>query len=249
MDKAGFIISHEPEIASRGGNSLQHTSMFLIFCYSMMQNMESFVQGSKRAFAMWKLATAYGEPRLHWDITYWPGETGHTSRDNLFSAICLLKMYNLKSELRAILFCIIMRIGFLWNYKNIGSAEVNTKYITIFGKRVKFAHRDWCGPLMWMIAFRFKWNPLNIISDLYLWAAIKVQLRNTKRDLTHTDGHLNLIVACETCRLVRSNLILNKILRWYKKTGIPQFALDDYFDNEYSPPLHDLGKAVINNWK
>lgn len=235
MDKAGFIVSHEPDIASRGGNSLQHTSMFLIFCYSLMQNMDAFVQGSKRAFAMWKLATAYGAPRLHWDITYWPGTAGHMSRDNLFSAICLLKLYNLKTELRAILFCIIMRGGFLWNTRKIGSDEKNFP--------------DWCGPMMWMIAFRFKWNPLNIVSDLYLWLAIKIQIQHTKNDKNHTDGHLNLIVAGETCRLISSNWLLEKILRDYRNSCFPQFAMDDYFDNDNSAPLHDPGKAVIDLWK
>lgn len=220
IDEFGFIVSTEPDVESRGGNSAQHSSIYYI-----AENL-NFVN-------QWAILDREGEPRLHW--SGWPSDRGHMSRDNLTCCVCALKLNKMYPELRSLFSRIFMRAGFMWNTKRIGDNHWNVP--------------DFCGPLMWLVAMRFKWSPLNIVSDLYLWASIYIQLTNTARDKTHTDGHLNLIIIGETCRRISDNFILNKILVWYKNTNVPQYAADDYFDREFSPPLHVHLKKIVESWR
>lgn len=224
IDEFGFIVSTEPDVESRGGNSAQHSAIYYI--------------AENIPFAkIWKLLDFQKEPRLHWKG--WPRERGHMSRDNLTCCVCALKLQKMYPELRSLFWRIFMRAGFMWNNRTIGAKEKDKPWYTV----------DWCGPLIWFTALRFKWNPLNLIADQYLLASIQLQLYNTKKDLTHTDGHLNLIIIGETCRKVSGNFILNKILKDYADTGIPQYAADDYFDREFSPPLHVHLKKIVESWR
>lgn len=237
LDRYGYVISQEPDLNSRGGNSIQHTSMFILFCYSLDQGATQFINARSKILAMWRLATVYGEPRLHWNNNYWPGQPGHFSRDNGFSPILSLKVFKLYPDLWAISLALICRLGFFWNTKTIGSDE-----------NKKPAIGDFSGPLLWMIILRFKFNPLNIISDIYLFLAIEWACFKTSRNVEDTDGHLNLVYACEACRLISSNWLLKSIITRYRKSEIPQYAFDNYFDNTYSPPLHYLATPVITKW-
>lgn len=220
IDEFGFIVSTEPDVASRGGNSAQHSSIY-------------YISEGLSYHKIWYILDKDGEPRLHWSA--WPSDKGHMSRDNLTCCVCALKLNKMYPELRSLFIRIIMHAGFLWNTKKIGSNEKNFP--------------DFCGPLMFLVATRFKYNPLNILSDLYLWASIYIQLQNTARDKTHTDGHINLIVIAETCRRISDNLLLSQILKWYKNTNVPQYAARDYFDQEYSPPLHQYLIKIVESWQ
>jgi len=199
LDEFGFVISTEPDIASRGGNSAQHSAIYYIV------NNLNFV-------GIWNALDIDREPRLYRDSRYWTSQRGHMSRDNLTCCVCALKLNKLYIDLGSLFWRIFKRVGFMWNRKNIGSDDVNTKYITILGRKFKFAHMDWCGFLMWFVATRFKYNPLNIVSDLYLFVAIYSQLEKTARDKDATDGHLNLIIIAETCSRISSNSFLNRFL-------------------------------------
>ena len=221
IDEFGFVVSTEPDVESRGGNSAQHSAIY-------------YIAEGLNFDKQWDLLDREGEPRLHW--TGWPKERGHMSRDNLTCCVCALKLSTEYVELRLakLMYQIFTRLGLLWNYKRIGDDHWNVP--------------DFCGPLMWMVALRFKWSPLNIISDLYLYLSIQIQLRNTRKNLTHTDGHLNLIIIGETCRRVSDNFILNKILGLYKDTNVPQYAACDYFNNQYSAPLHIQLCKIVDGW-
>lgn len=234
LDQQQFIVSIETDPRSRGGNSLQHSMMFNMLGYLITNSNDAYVQGAKRTMQTWKIASRFGEPRLHWDNKTWPGQSGHMSRDNLFCAILALRLFNLKSSLTGILLAILFRAGFMWNTKKIGSDEKNFP--------------DWCGPMMWFIALRCKWNPLNIVADVYLFFAILIQVHTTNNWPTRTDGHINLIFACEVSRQISDNFILNKITKYYKSTGYPKMAVNDYFDNTFSPPLHFFILPVIEKW-
>jgi len=219
IDAYGFIVSTEPDIASRGGNSAQHTAI-----YAISEGREFDTQ--------WAILDKEGEPRLHW--TGWPSDKGHMSRDNITCCVCALKLNKMYQELFSLMLRIFMRLGFMWNTRKIGSDKMNVP--------------DLCGPMIWLVATRFKWNPMNVLSDLYLGLSILIQLRNTRLDQTHTDGHLNLIIIGETCRRVSDNFILNKILGLYKDTNVPQYAACDYFNNQYSAPLHIQLCKIVDGW-
>lgn len=237
IDKNNFVITQEQDISSRAGNSAQHTMMWIIGMYSLSQNkVEAFIQAKKRVFMCWLLVNKQLEPTLHWDNRYWPGQIGHMSRDNLQGFICAMKLFDLKKGLRLLMLRILLRFGFLWNTKHIGQTEDKKKI------------PDFCGPLMWLLYTRFKFNPLNLVSDIYLALAIKIASYRVSLSDKHCGEHLNLIMIAETCRLISSNFILSRVLKNYKLSGIPQRSLKVYFAPEYAAPLDSLWIKIIQRW-
>ncbi|RTL05222.1 hypothetical protein EKK58_08725 [Candidatus Dependentiae bacterium] len=236
VDKKEFIVTQEHDFSSRGGNSAQHTAMWIIGMYSLSRDaITSFIQAKKKIFLYWILLNKQPEPTLHWDAQHWPGQVGHMSRDNLVAFVCALKLFDLKKTLWLLLLRIALRGGFLWNYKRIGQTEGPHKI------------PDWCGPLIWFTALRFKWNPLNLIADLYLGIAIVIACLRSSNP-KHMDQHLNLIVIGETCAKISHNIILDCVLAFYKESELPKIALTAYFEPEYAAPLDHIWIQVVERW-
>lgn len=246
IDPAGFVVTREADVSSRAGNSAQHTAMFHLFTISLYSQ-QIYVNLSSLYIILgqWKKLIAQGEFRLHWNIHYWPGMSGHGSRDNLLAWVCLLRVTKQYKELFVLMLKIVLRGGFLWNTKNIGSDDVNKKYLKIGGIKIPAPIPDWCGITMWFLVFRFKWNPFNLIGDLYLWLCMWIQVRRTRKDMDDTGDHLNIINPAEACRLISTNFVSLKSLRWYKSTGIPQHAVRDYFKWDWAAPIDVYATEVI----
>lgn len=225
LDKNGFVISQEPDLASRGGNSAQHTMIFNITMGILWNQIA--LHAIDRILYAWGIIRLDGQPKLHWDARYWPGQPGHMSRDNLFCSVLALKLIGASKQLRILMFQITLRLGFMWNTKKIGSDEKNFP--------------DWCGLQMWFIALRFKWSPFNYLFDLYYM--ISVYIARRKDD---SGNHLNLIMLGEVAKQIAPNPLLGWILWEYQDDAIA--AVKDYFDNEYSPPLHEPMIVMINKW-
>lgn len=223
-DSQGFIVSTEPSIQSRGGNSAQHTAIY-------------YIANELKYNLIWDKMN-FDQPLLHWNTVYWPGHRGHMSRDNLTCCVCALKLNKMRAELLLLMFKIFIRLGRMWNTRTIGATKNDKPWYEV----------DWCGPCMWFIAMRFKYSPLNWFADLYLCASTRVQVYNTRKNPSHSDGHHNAIILLETSRRISNNFILRKFCNWYRATGIPQAAILDCFDNEYSPPLHVPLQKIIDSW-
>lgn len=219
IDEYGFIVSTEPDIESRGGNSAQHSAIY-------------YIAENKNFASQWSILDKECEPRLHWKG--WPSDRGHMSRDNLTCCVCKMKLDKMYPELRSLFYRIFMRAGFMWNTKRIGDNHWNVP--------------DFCGPLMVLIFLRFKYSPLNLLADAYLLIAAHIHAYNTRKTPSHSDGHLNIIILIETSRRISDNFILRKLRAWYKSTKIPQAAVIDYFENAYSPPLHIQLNKIIEGW-
>ncbi len=185
LDEFGFVISTEPSVESRGGNSAQHTAI-----YCIAENLQYK--------EIWALLDISGEPRLHWDLEFWPGHPGHMSRDNLTCCVCALKLNKMYPELRSLFMRIFMQAGFLWNNRTIGAKEKNKPWYTV----------DWCGFAMWGIFLYFKWSPLNYAFSAYLCTAARIQIYNTRKNPSHSDGHHNIIILLETSREYQTTLYL-----------------------------------------
>lgn len=232
LDKKQFIISTEPDLNSRAGNSAQHTMMFNMLGFFLNKSDEVYLQGAKRTLQTWLLMIARdGEPRLYWDDRYWPGQKGHMSRDNLFCSILALKLYKLRSSLFSLMLLIFLRLGRLWNNTTIGATKPDKPWYAV----------DWCGPLMWFIVFRSKWNPLNYLSDIYF--IVCIYFADKSKD---SGNHLNLIMYAQVADFIAPNFILDHILNNYKELAL--MAAQDYFDTEFSPPLHKMLAPLINLW-
>lgn len=241
VDTQGFVVTKEHDESSRGGNSAQHTALFQILSYQL-EPKQILVCKEEIRYTWSKINKS--EPRLHWNEKHWPGQDGHMSRDNILAFICAFKIFGLKKELWSLLFKILKRAGFMWNIKHIGS-----------DKRKSIPVTDFCGFSMWLIAFRFKYNPLNVCLDLTLWGQMRFQTWRTKHKGQDTNGewesgdHLNLFVLAESARLIHASYILRQAMRWYKRSGMVQFALNDYFKADQNAPLDVLALEVIDkNW-
>lgn len=239
IDEMGMVI-HLSTDDSAAGDSSQRTCMAFIANYDLPYRPEE-IWGHD----IYKDS----EPRRYWDDSKWPGQKGFMSRDNLFGWICVMRVFHMKFELPMLLTQIAKRGGFLWNTKKIGQQDDAWKI------------PDWCGVLMWFIAFRGKNKLYDFIGDMCLWLALRIRCYQVRKDMDDVGDDLNLCVAIETMRILRDTETLKKARKWYLAWRPDVFLLEDgeessnvkqalrwYFRAPEAPPLDVLWGKVIDQW-
>lgn len=235
IDSKGFVI-HQEAGDSRAGDSLQRTGMMLIF--ADMPPEKRFLW----ACGVWQLANLQGEPCRHWDNTKWPGKPGYMSRDNLIPMFCLFLIMDLKVSIEELVLRIIARGGFLWNTRNIGQPlnDPSTKLPDFIGLML---------PMLYIRSTFLGWL-IQPISDLYLLGLVLNRMHLASYDWNDVGDDLNLVVICETARIIKPTAFTRFILKLYKdkrpmagpsveprkESGLYQ-ALRWYFHQVQAPPL------------
>lgn len=244
FDKSAMLIHLDDDVSSRGGDASQRTCMLEVAMFSHNSFDERYFI-SRVLISLWQELNRNGEPTRHYGTPYWPSKPGHMSRDNLFGWICVGKLHNILSGMK-IMSRIFLRGGFLWNTKKIGQQNGSWKI------------PDWCGPLMWFIAFRGSNYFFDWLADMYLWMAIRVRCYKASKDADDVGDDLNLCVAIETMRLIRDTKTLKKARRWYLENRPPTpflnaennviGALSWYFRHDSAPPLDVIFEDRIRAW-
>lgn len=247
LDEKGFIVHNEPDMASGRGDSSQRMGMFYLFTH---YTKEEIVYIRARLRHVWFLLNKYyNEPVRHWNPYIWPGQKGIMSRDNLIPLICCFAVFGLYKELFTLLFRILTRGGFLWNTKKIGQQNDAWKV------------PDWCGPSMWLLAFRslpivgWIFSP---IADGYFYLQLKNRFNHAMKNGDDVGDDLNLVCLLESYRRLRPTKLTTKLLLMYRYERPPAMgdvdlglfqALKWYFRDVSAPPIDEsVIQAIKLRW-
>lgn len=251
-----------------GGDSAQRTGMYLTALKLLGAVTDHLDRPLNQAYeAMMNKHELKGILRRHPDKKYWYSDPRNCSRDQQVSLVVAMGLFGDKTRLKSILLKHLLRCGFYQNVQHNGDPG--------FNKPIKEWRDGWKLPDIitpveigsYVRAFKF-WPayPLLFFTDFFLAISVIIRCIQAKH-YDDVGDDLNVLIHITQSHFVLPTLISKLAKKIYfkfrprfeiirlpsaeliakpnKDTIGPQYALDWYFRDIFSPPINDLWRPLI----